>query len=1435
MKRSFKCIERSLLNLHQVRIEDMGELVHLHLIREQRVLNMKILASNLISSAKLRQIENAIGSILNLEKINIELFYPQSLFCGDCIDYLLECLRERSVPVTGFFDDCDVIIEDSSMRIILKNGGLELLEKLECDRQLSEIIQSKFALGINVKLEETKETDDRNQVINRLKQKSRQRATKNADKIGSRLSFKTNGEPLKGNTMQMLFGKPPKGALVPMKEIGENSGRVTVWGDIFGFDLRETRDGKSCIVTMLVTDYTGSIMVKIFSDIKQAHNLAVFAHGHESGKTCTVAVCGSVGYDKYEKDYVLRADGIVSVEKETVKDNSKEKRVELHAHTKMSALDGLADTKSLVLRASEMGHSAIAVTDHAVVQAFPEAAAAASECAKNNRPIKIIYGVEGYMVDDTSVAVCGNPSAGVDDTLIVFDIETTGFSVRNSRIIEIGAVKIRNRSVVDTFSELVNPDISLPEEIAQLTGITEKMLREKALNEKEALRRFYEFCEADDAVLIAHNASFDISFLKDAAARNGLSFSFASIDTLVMARSVFSGLNNHKLSTLAEHVGAKPYTSHRAHEDAEALAQVFLEMLRIMQIDKPLNKLKQINRRLGSANFKKLPSHHIVVLAKNLKGLKILYEIVTKSHTVNFYKTPRILKSDLLANRDNILLGSACESGELFRCILDGRSWSEARKTAEFYDYLEIQPVENNEFLIRNGRCKSKQELMEINNDIVKLGEQLSIPVVATGDVHFVKPHEKVFRSIIMQGNKFPDAANQPPLYLKTTDEMLDEFSYLGVEKAFEVVVVNPNHIASLIDPLEPIPSGKFPPSIKGSDELLEDCCWSRASELYGQPLPHIVEQRLKREIDSIIKNGFSVMYVAAQKLVEHSEKLGYHVGSRGSVGSSFVATMLRITEVNPLPPHYCCPACKHSIFFTDGSVASGFDMEENNCPRCGEKMNKDGQDIPFETFLGYGGDKQPDIDLNFSGECQAEIHRYTVELFGETQVFKAGTISTVARKTAYGYVKNFLEANNLLVHRAEEERLVRGCLDVKRTTGQHPGGMVIIPQNMDATNFTPLQYPADKSETGMMTTHFDFKALHETILKLDELGHDVPTMYKYLEEYSGINVSDVPCAAPEVISLFTGIDALGECEKSFDISTGTLGLPEMGTSFVRQMLLEAKPSKFSDLVQISGLSHGTNVWLGNAQDLIRSGTCKISDVIGTRDSIMTYLVHRGIAPKMAFDIMEIVRKGSAKEKLTEEISESMKSHGVPQWYIESCKKIKYMFPKAHAVAYVMSATKLGWYKIHYPLAFYAAYFTVRPDALEADCVVLGQGAVEKRIRQLTDMGNERTDKDEDALYAMNVACEMLSRGLKFLPVDLNKSHSTKYIIEEGRIRLPFIAVKGVGQTAAKELFEAAQYSRVSSVDEFASEVSVSKSVIESLKEMGVFGSLPESSQISLF
>lgn len=1389
-------------------------------------LDIRLTAPKRIPGGAIFAAEEDIRAAVCVDKVCISPRYPSESFSAEVMPDLIEEVRRRIPVVNGMFHGALYRLENGVLYITLDAGGLSVIQTTGIDREILSLIQEEYGLQFRLEFDGQLETTlkmareltaqaEKQQIA----QKKEQVRQKSAETVRRE---KPEGDlPIYLDSVKTLYGRALRGKPIPIGTLTPDEGFVTVWGDVFWMDKGPTRRGDKHRFTLYITDYTGSYIVKGYIENVYMRKLETIRVGS------TVMVSGPLVLDEFENEYIIRPNSIGVVDRYQPTDTAAEKRVELHLHTNMSALDGISAPADLIRRAYEYGHRAVAITDHGVAQAFPEAMNTCDEIRKNGGDFKIIYGVEAYFVNDLVPAVSGECDRPLSGEFVVFDVETTGLSAVQDRLTEIGAVKIENGKITEVFNTFVNPGIPIPAKITELTSITDAMVKD-APPESEAVRDFLAFC--GDAPLVAHNASFDISFIAGAAERSGLPFAPVYIDTVTMGRALLGELKNHKLNTLADALNIRQEHHHRASDDAKVLAEIFLRFLEMLSCD----TVDGINGAL-TGDPKNLNRYHLIILVKNQVGLKNLYKLISYSHVETFYKKPIIPKSVLLRHREGLLLGSACESGELFRAVMLGRRWNELMEIGSFYDYFEIQPVGNNEFLIREERVKSADQLREFNKTILRLGEKQQKPVVATGDVHFLNRTDAKFRAVLMAAQGYSDADHQAPLYFKTTNEMLEEFAYLGPEKAYQVVVANPNKIAELIDPeLRPIPKGSYPPSIEGADEILEETTHTRAREIYGDPLPEVVQKRLDRELDSIITNKFSVMYVTAQKLVAHSVANGYLVGSRGSVGSSFVATMAGISEVNPLPPHYICPNCRYSEFFENGEVGSGFDLPKKNCPNCGTELGRDGHDIPFETFLGFKGNKTPDIDLNFSGEFQMYAHKYTEELFGRENVFKAGTISTVAEKTAYGYVLKYAEERGLRLGKAERDRLKLGCTGIKRTTGQHPGGMVVVPREYEITDFCPIQYPADDTASDMQTTHFDFHAIHDTILKLDILGHDSPTVYKYLEEYTGVPVLSVPMCAPEVLSLFVSTEALGVTPEQIDCETGTLSMPEVGTSFVRQMLVESQPKNFSDLLQISGLSHGTDVWLGNAQDLIKNGICTISEVIGTRDNIMTYLIHKGLEPDMAFNIMEIVRKGKAPKLLTEEHKEAMRSHGVPEWYIESCMKIKYMFPKAHAAAYMISALRYGWYKIHYPAEYYAAYFTVRGEDFDVKAALAGQSTVRARMREIQAKGKEATAKDQGVYATLQIINEALARGIEFLNVDFKKSEASRFLVEDGKIRIPFGVLPGVGLSAAQALAAARDGDYISRED-LQMSAGVSKTVIDALAELHVLDFLPETNQLQLF
>ncbi len=1232
----------------------------------------------------------------------------------------------------------------------------------------------------------------------------------------------------------IFYGRNFEGEETEIHEIIDEMGEVVVRGKILQLETREIRNEKT-IVMFAVTDFTDTIKAKVFTKNERLPELLDKLKEGAFIKMKAVAMM-----DQFEHDIALGSvSGIKTIPDFTEKrmDHSPVKRVELHCHTTMSDMDGVTDVKKLLKTAMGWGHQAMAITDHGVVQAFPDA----NHCVEG-KDFKVIYGMEGYLVDDIKNIVTDSRGQSLDSTFVVFDIETTGFSAVNDRIIEIGAVKVENGMITEKFSEFVNPERPIPFEIEKLTSINDRMV-EDAPNISVILPKFMDFCGG--SVLVAHNADFDTGFIRHNCEVLGLPYDYTYVDTLGIARSFLEGLKNYKLDTVVEAMGCTLANHHRAVDDAGATADVFVRFLERFK-KKNIRDLDELNTysAMSVDAIKKLKTYHIILLAKNEIGRINLYRLVSLSHLDYYARRPRIPKSVLAKYREGLIIGSACEAGELFRAVVDERPEEEIARIVEFYDYLEIQPTGNNEFMIRDPKMtkvSTVADLQDLNRKIVELGEKFNKPVCATCDVHFLNSEDEVYRRIIMSNKGFGDADLQPPLYLRTTEEMLEEFQYLGAEKAEEVVVTNTNRIADMIDRISPVRPDKCPPVIENSAGILRDICYNRAHELYGEDLPDIVTERLERELNSIIGNGFAVMYIIAQKLVWKSVADGYLVGSRGSVGSSFVAYMAGITEVNSLQAHYLCPKCHYVDFDSDYvksfSGRSGCDMEDKVCPVCGEPLMKEGHDIPFETFLGFKGNKEPDIDLNFSGDYQSKAHAYTEVIFGKGKTFRAGTVGTLADKTAYGYAMHYYEEHEQHKRSCELDRISSGCVGVRRTTGQHPGGIIVVPHGEEIYSFTPVQHPANDQTTKIITTHFDYHSIDHNLLKLDILGHDDPTMIRMLEDITGVDATKIRLDDPEVLSLFHGLEALHiKPEDIGGIDLGSLGIPEFGTEFVMQMLRDTKPKAFSDLVRISGLSHGTDVWLGNAQTLIQEGKAQISTAICTRDDIMIYLIDKGVESEQSFKIMESVRKGKG---LTPDYEKVMKEHDVPDWYLWSCKKIKYMFPKAHAVAYVMMGIRIAWFKIHEPLAYYAAFFTIRATAFDYGLMCQGKAAIDNHIKAYKANPN-LSKKEQDTLRDMKIVQEFYARGFEFKKIDLYQSDAIKFQVVEGKLLPPFSVIEGMGGIAAEALAVAARAEtergeKFLSKDDIRQKAKVSQTVLDTMAELGLLGGLPESNQLSIF
>lgn len=1226
--------------------------------------------------------------------------------------------------------------------------------------------------------------------------------------------------------------------LVKVADLGVDDGQVSLDGEIIYMEDRELKNGKT-LLSFDLYDGSSTMTCKAFLPKESAKKII-----KRLGKVKGIKIEGNAQMDSFSNELTVMANTIIEgngVKKEIRQDNAEVKRVELHMHTKMSQMDAVTSAEDLIKRAIKWGMKSIAITDHGVVQAFPEAYHLVGD---DNPDIKIIYGVEAYLAPDNTKSIYNGKGQDIDATYCVLDLETTGFSATNDRITEIGIMKVKNKEVIDEFSCFVNPERHIPERVTEVTNITDEMVKDAETIE-QVFPKMLEFLgDQESTVIVAHNANFDVGFLKQNAKRLGYDFDYSYLDTLSLAKDLFPDYKKYKLGKIAENLGIKVEVAHRALDDVDTTVKVFNVMIDMLK-EKGAKKLEDIDEVAAdptakAEEYKKLKTYHAIILAKNYVGLKNLYKLVSFSHLDYFYRKPRILKSLYKKYSEGLILGSACEAGELYQAIEQGRPDEEVEEIAQDYDYLEIQPIGNNQFLIRNGIMRDEEDLRDINRKIVALGEKLNKPVVATCDVHFMDPQDEIYRRILEAGQKYDDADNQAPLYLRTTEEMLKEFEYLGEEKAYEVVVTNTNKISDMCEQISPISPEKCPPHIPGCEEDIKNIAYQKAHELYGDPLPKIVQDRLDKELDSIISNGYSVMYIIAQKLVWKSNEDGYIVGSRGSVGSSLAAFMTGITEVNSLQPHYRCPNCKYSEF-EDYGVGNGFDLPDKDCPKCGHKLTKDGMDIPFETFLGFNGDKEPDIDLNFSGEYQAKAHKYTEVIFGKGTTFKAGTVGTVADKTAYGYVRGYFEDRGIPMNRAEMQRLSVGCTGIKRTTGQHPGGIIVVPKGREIYEFTPVQHPADDPNSDIITTHFDYHSIDGNLLKLDILGHDDPTVIRMLQDLTGIAPTDVPLDDKETMSIFNSTEALGVTPEQIHSEVGTYGIPEYGTKFARGMLLDTKPTTFDELIRLSGLSHGTDVWLGNAQTLIEQGVVTLQEAICCRDDIMIYLIKKGLPPDKSFKIMEAVRKGKVAKgkepKWKDEYIPLMKEHDVPDWYIKSCEKIKYMFPKAHAAAYVTNAFRIAWFKVHIPLAYYAAYYSIRAKAFDAQYMIFGKEKVKNKMKEI-EMKNQKkeaTKAELDMYDDLEIVLEMYERGFEFLPVDIYESEASKFKIQDNKLRPPLNSIPGFGTVAAQGIVNARKDGKFMSIDDLKIRAKIGASGAELLKQFGCLEGMSQSNQLSLF
>ncbi len=1460
-----------------------AESIRVRVDKPQRMIEVEASFPSVIAKPTLYRIEEDIRRAYELSTVRILPHYSADLFCVERIPDLLMETNRKGIVANGFFNHCDYRLSDGvlNVEIPFSDSGVDLIYDARTPQLMEEIVHSEYGIHIKVNIHRMQDYDPSeyaNDIQSRVFALGKEAAKAEMEyqqmqQMQSQASYTSasaeeenemlpraasiyegvcipemleDGKCRIGHSLfdlsspEFVYGDPFEIRPISIASVDRPQKNIVIVGEVFKLIREEGRGGDKFDITFDIFDGNTSIEHRSFGMSPE-----------DADELCGIVKEGGVyafrGYAKkmsrkgqMDTDFTFFYTDIAKISKIVRKDRAEKKRVELHLHTTMSQMDALIAPDVAVKTALKWGHPAIAITDHGNVQAFPDAMIALEKATAKDNPFKVIYGIESYFVNDTAGAVTGTYDPAFDAECVVFDIETTGLSVHNCKITEIGAVKIKGGEIIGRFNTFVNPEVPIPKDIVELTGITDEMVADAPLV-KDALEAFFDFlgnASIKDGkpypLLIAHNANFDIGFIRHFANVSGLPFPNPYLDTVALSKYINPDLKNHKLDTIASAYQLGEFNHHRACDDAEMLAMIYFRMIELMQ-KSDLRDLKALQAEMTEKTDPlKLKPYHQIILVKNKVGLKNLYKLISMSYLNYFRRNPRIPKTVLEKHREGLIVGSACEAGELIRAILENRPDAEIEEIVNFYDYLEIQPICNNSFLIDEGSIADEEGLRNLNRRVVELGEKYNKPVCATCDAHFLNQEDELYRKFLLAVQKFKDFDRDVGLYFRTTEEMLEEFSYLGEEKAYEVVVTNTNLIADQIEKVRPIPPGNFTPEMEGAEEELQEMCWKRARSMYGDPLPELVSARLERELNSIIQNGFAVLYLIAQRLVHFSEEQGYLVGSRGSVGSSFVATMAGISEVNPLPPHYYCPnpACKHNEFFTDGSVGSGFDLPDKLCPKCGTKYHADGHDIMFETFLGFYGDKSPDIDLNFSGDVQGRVHKYTEELFGEGHVFRAGTLGTLADKTAYGYVAKFVEQKGISLCRAEMNRLVMNCMGVKKTTGQHPGGIIVVPQSHDVYDFTPVQHPADDPKSDIITTHFAFSYLHDTILKLDELGHDIPTKYKWLETFTDTSVMDVAMNDRSVYELFESTAPLGITPDDIEgCKIGTYGLPELGTPFIQQVLLDAKPRNFADLLQISGLTHGTNVWLGNAQDLIKEGICDISRVIGTRDGIMLDLIRYGLDNSTSFQIMEAVRKGKG---LKPEWEAQMVEHNVPEWYILSCKKIKYLFPKAHAAAYVMSAIRLAWYKVHKPVAFYSTMFTVAPNGFDAQIVMKGKSNVVAVLRDIQKRGKEASPKEQASVTVLQLINEAMARGIRFLPVDLQKSHSYVFQPENNAIRMPFSALPGLGENAAQNIIRARDEEPFFSVEDLQIRAKLSKSVIDMLRANGALDNVNETDQLTM-